>query len=161
MTGVINEGAEEREGLAELGEWQAGSEDEMKPVLASAADITKTEEGGLTISIGEGDDEEVEVSVAAMLIHKMTLGKLNSWVLVYACARFARSASVARHTSAQRRRRLARRRLQRHAPAVPRGGLRAAPRYCGASWPRRRKRCAQWRRRWFMRTISASRWPTR
>ena len=82
MTGVINEGAEEREGLAELGEWQAGSEDEMKPVLASAADITKTEEGGLTISIGEGDDNEVEVSAAAMLIHKMTLNKLSSWVLV-------------------------------------------------------------------------------
>jgi hypothetical protein len=73
IKGVISPTGQEVEGLDGLDEWMVGTgddDDDMKPVLASEANITKVSEGDLTISTS--DDEDLTVSVAA---------KLVSWVL--------------------------------------------------------------------------------
>lgn len=79
--GVISAASSlEIEGLEGLKDWEVGEEGTTKPVLATADHIAKVADGDVTISI-EGVEEELSVSVAAKLIHEMTLPKLVSWVL--------------------------------------------------------------------------------
>jgi len=53
VKGVISDG-EEIEGPEGLEEWAIGEDEDSKSVLASAADITKCEDGDRTIWIGTG-----------------------------------------------------------------------------------------------------------
>ena len=150
ISGVVSTGGEEIEGLEGLEEWELGDEEKAKPVLASAADISKCEESSWAIWIGEGEDaDELELSVAAKLINDLTLQKPTAWVLtrLQPCTLFARSVSAVLSTFAPRSKRCVPGWLQTRVPVAQRAGAVAAPRAscsCKLSSLRRRR----WHSRW-------------
>ena len=150
ISGVVSTGGEEIEGLEGLEEWELGDEEKAKPVLASAADISKCEESSWAIWIGEGEDaEELKLSVAAKLINDLTLQKPTAWVLtrLQPCTLFARSVSAVRSTFAPRSKRCVPGWLQTRVPVAQRAGAVAAPRAscsCKLSSLRRRRRHSRW-----------------
>ena len=126
ISGVVSTGGEEIEGLEGLEEWELGDEEKAKPVLASAADISKCEESSRAIWIGEGEDaEELKLSVAAKLINDLTLQKLTAWVLTRlhsVCEKRKRGAVHFRTEEQEMRARLAADARARGAARRGRGG---------------------------------------